>query len=926
MPPEIATNPPSELEGPARLAAVEATGLFQPDAATDASFDRLARVAARALDGDFALVSLIGAERQKAIGRAGTEYTEAPALDGICQHTIARGAPFAIGDAAADPLVRDLPPVRDGLVAAYLGVPLLASGGAIVGAFAVCDTRTREWTDGDARTLTDLSAAITAEIDARAVLREHHARQSDALSSAREKSDARFKALFDGISQLTGLLAHDGTVLEVNRTALDFAGLERGEIVDCHIWACDALPLPTALAERIRDAVSRAASGESVRYEEKVVDRDGRHRVLEVSLKAAPGEAGLLLLEGHDVTEAVQVRRVQSAMMAGKAGTWEIHPQTCEVAAHGGTFALFGLNPDDGPFDVEDFFARFHPDDLDDARGVFEHAAETGDPFAAEFRIVPSGADVRWVRVEGVTSVGTDGAARLIGAVADVTERHREASAAAELATRLQVAIDAARLGTFEYDVASGATLYDARTCEIIGLSASGPVENFLRRVHAGDRKHVRHALSRLRDTSGGTVEVDFRVGSGDQVRHVTAFLRGVEDGAGELVRVIGTVLDVTQRREAEERVRHSEARFRSTFENAAVGIAHVGLDGSWLRINNRLSDIVGYSREELLTQTFQAITHPEDLDADLALYEQLLAGEIDHYQLEKRYIHRDGRTVWIHLTVAPKHDAISGEIKYTIAVVEDISDKKAAEAALIALNQTLESHVETRTAELARSNAELDQFAYVASHDLRAPLRAIDNLAAWIQEDVRGLLPEASERHIALLRSRVSRMEHLLDSLLAYSRVGRTKAAPEAIATKSLVQDTIDLVAPPEGFVFTLDGTFPTVHASRAPLEVVFRNLIGNAIKHHHRPAGHITVSARSHGGWAEFAITDDGPGIEPDFRERVFGLFQTLRPRDEVEGSGMGLAIVRKTVEAQGGVVMLESGPRGTTFRFTWPLTYQS
>ena len=923
MLPETAPNPSSALEGPARLAAVEATGLFQSDAATEASFDRLARVAARALDGAFALVSLIGAERQKAIGRAGTEYTEAPALSGICQHTIARGAPLAIGDTAADPLVRDLPPVRDGHVAAYLGVPLYASGGAIVGSFAVCDTRTRVWTDGDVSTLVDLAAAITAEIEARTVLREHHAHQRDALSSAREQSDARFKALFDGISQLTGLLAHDGTVLEVNRTALDFAGLEHDEIVDCHIWDCDALPLPTGIAERLRDAVSRAASGETVRYEEKVIDRERRHRVLEVSLKTAPGEAGLLLLEGHDVTDAVQVRRVQSAMMAGKAGTWEIHLQTCEVTAHGGTLALFGLDPDDGPFNDEDFSARFHPDDLDDARGAFEHAAESGNPFAVEFRIVPSGADARWIRVEGVTSVGTDGAARLIGAVADVTERNREASAAAELATRLQVAIDAARLGTFEYDVASGEALYDARTREIVGVGASGAVETFLRRVYARDRKAVRHALSRLRAARGETVEVDFRVGSGEEIRHVAASLLGVEDSEGELVRVIGTVLDVTDRREAEEKVRQSEARFRATFENAAVGIAHVGLDGSWIRINNRLTDIIGYPREELLTQTFQAITHPEDLDADLALYKQLLSGEIDHYQLEKRYIHRDGHTVWIHLTVAPKRDATSGEIKYAIAVVEDISDKKAAETALIALNQTLESNVEARTAELARSNAELDQFAYIASHDLRAPLRAIDNLAAWIQEDVRGMLPEASERHIALLRSRVSRMEHLLDSLLAYSRVGRTKAAPEAIATKALVQDTIDLVAPPTGFVFTLDGRFPTVHASRAPLEVVFRNLIGNAIKHHHKPSGHITVSARSRGGWAEFAITDDGPGIEPAFRERVFGLFQTLRPRDEVEGSGMGLAIVRKTVEAQGGTVMIESDPRGTTFRFTWPLT---
>ena len=1054
MPSEIATHPPSALDGPARIAAVEATGLFQPDAATDASFDRLARVAVRALDGAFALISLIGAERQKAIGRAGTEYTEAPTLEGICQYTVARGGPLAIGDTSADPLVRDLPPVREGGLAAYLGVPLHASGGVIVGSFAVCDTRTHEWSEDDVTTLTDLAAAISAEIDARAALREHHDRQREALSSAREQSDARFKALFDGISQLTGLLAHDGTVLEVNRTALDFAGLQRGEIIDCHIWDCDALPLPAGIAERIRDAVFRAASGEAVRYEEKVADRAGRARVLEVSLKAAPGETSLLLLEGHDVTDAVQVRRLQSAMMAGKAGTWEIHLQTGEVTAHGGTFALFGLASGEGPFDVEDFFVRFHPDDVHYARGMLEHAIETGNPFTAEYRIVPSGDEVRWIRIEGMTSVGADGGVRLIGAVADITERHREAIATAELATRLQVAIDAARLGTFEHDLASGETLYDARAREIVGLPARGPVEDVLARVHAKDRPTARHALSRLREARGETIEFEFRVGIGDDIRHIAASLRSVEDEEGEFARVIGTVLDVsehkravrairaseerlafalevagmgiweldlatqtasrsprhdrifghddllpewtyetfltyvypedrarvdaafqqavaeggdwtfecrilrhdgatrwiagqgriwlmedgtpqrmigtvldvTQRREAEERVRQSEARFRSTFETAAVGIAHVGLDGSWLRINTRLSEIVGYTREELLARTFQDITHPDDLGADVALYEQLLSGQIDHYQLEKRYIHRDGHIVWIHLTVAPKHDATSGEIKYTIAVVEDISDKKAAETALIALNQTLESHVEARTAELARSNAELDQFAYIASHDLRAPLRAIDSLATWIQADAHGALSPASEKHFTLLRNRVTRMEHLLDSLLAYSRAGRQDAAPEDIDTESLVHDAIALVAPPEGFAITLEGEFPTVRSSRAPLELVLRNLIGNAIKHHDRPDGHITVSAKARGSWAVFTITDDGPGIGPAYRERVFGLFQTLRPRDEVEGSGMGLAIVRKNVESQGGSIILESDGRGATFRFTWPLNPSS
>ena len=251
-----------------------------------------------------------------------------------------------------------------------------------------------------------------------------------------------------------------------------------------------------------------------------------------------------------------------------------------------------------------------------------------------------------------------------------------------------------------------------------------------------------------------------------------------------------------------------------------------------------------------------------------------------------------------------------------------DITEQRAAEQALRALNDELEDRVEARTAELERSNAELDQFAYVASHDLKAPLRAIDSLAAWIEEDAKDVLPEPSVRHLSLLRGRVGRMERLLDSLLTYSRVGRKEAAPEAIDTAALVREAVALVAPPAGVEVQVAGTFPTLVSARAPLALVIRNLVSNAVKHHDRPDGRVTVSARMDGDWAEFTIADDGPGIAPEYRDRVFGLFQTLRPRDEVEGSGMGLSIVKKAVQSRGGQVWIEpSAERGAMFRFTWP-----
>jgi signal transduction histidine kinase len=224
--------------------------------------------------------------------------------------------------------------------------------------------------------------------------------------------------------------------------------------------------------------------------------------------------------------------------------------------------------------------------------------------------------------------------------------------------------------------------------------------------------------------------------------------------------------------------------------------------------------------------------------------------------------------------------------------------------------------------AELERSNRELDQFAYVASHDLKAPLRGIRSLAEWISEDVKGSAGGDTMENLALLQNRVERLDLLLDSLLQYSRVGRSGDKPEMVDTCHLVGDIAGYLAPKQGFtIYCADG-MPALFTYKAPLELVFRNLISNALKHHDRPEGRVTVSGVWRGKLAEFRVRDDGPGIPPEFHDKVFQMFQTLKPRDQVEGSGMGLAIVKKTVESQGGTVRIESEPgeRGTTFVFTW------
>ena len=226
-------------------------------------------------------------------------------------------------------------------------------------------------------------------------------------------------------------------------------------------------------------------------------------------------------------------------------------------------------------------------------------------------------------------------------------------------------------------------------------------------------------------------------------------------------------------------------------------------------------------------------------------------------------------------------------------------------------------------TRRLEEVNKDLEHFAYIASHDLRAPLRGIDNLVQWIEEDLDDRLTDESRFNMQRLRQRVDRLDRLMDGLLQYSRAGRSKGDVETFHTGALVTETAGLVDPPEGFVINVDNDMPLLTTSRVALQTVFANLIGNALKHHDRDHGRIRVSAGEQGSLTEFTIMDDGPGIPEHARDRIFDIFQTLDAKVVKPGSGIGLAIVKRLVETHGGTIDAEPPPesdRGAIFRFTW------
>ena len=289
----------------------------------------------------------------------------------------------------------------------------------------------------------------------------------------------------------------------------------------------------------------------------------------------------------------------------------------------------------------------------------------------------------------------------------------------------------------------------------------------------------------------------------------------------------------------------------------------------------------------------------------------------------ESAILTKQGQEILVSQLIIAHKTAI-GDVEYISTVMRDLTPQIEAENSLKEkakeLKQTNQKLRKTASL-LKKRNYELDRFAYVTSHDLKAPLRAIANLATWLGEDLEGIIPEENQQHLKLMQSRVERMDGLIQGLLEYSRVGRIRHSIATVDVKNLLLETIDSLSPPVKIRIAIAEALPTLQTDMISLRQVFANLISNAIKYNDKDLGKIEISAQKQANFYEFAVTDNGPGIEPQHHERIFKIFQTLQARDTFESTGIGLSIVKKILEERGDSICVKSQlGQGATFSFTW------
>src|SRR4051812_2670703 len=876
--------------------------------------------------------------------------------------------------------------------------------------------------------------------------------------------DAAFK-LVDSLPVPVFFKSRDGRYLGVNRAWEEFFGVQGNAFIGKQV--ADLYPSDPAIAER-HAAMDRKLYEQPGRqsYEITVRARDGKlHDTIyyKATYSDAQGEVAGLIGAIIDITART---RAESALRENEE-RWRtifnsanegmlVYDRTLNiVAGNQSAERIIGLPLSEiiGAAGFTSLLPCVHADGMPihaDERPT-RISARTGKPLSGQVVGIkrPGGAHT-WLSVN--TGFLRHGDANdwygVVSSFTDITAQKNAEEALRESEERYRRTFELAGSGLAHVSLDGRFLRVNRQLCDMLGYSEQELVGKTVKELsHPDDRDTVDRPREQLASGTVDSIRVEKRYlrkdGSTVWASVAIAFER---DGAGRPLYAISVLDDITTRKHIDAALRESEERYRRTFELAGSGVAHIGLDRKFIRVNRRLCEILGYPEHELIGMTGREISHPGDLDRINSQRPKLYAGEVDLVYVEKRYIRKDNSVVWVAFSMTVERDA-GGKPLYEIAIFDDITERKDAEAALAASEERFRSltqlssdwyweqdenfgltfmsrrmsertgldaaayigrkrwdqpalnltendweepraqlarhepfrdfemqrpnvdggtrwicvsgepvfdaagkfkgyrgvgqditarkvaeaelrrahdELERKADELQRSNAELEQFAYVASHDLQEPLRMVSSYTQLLGKRYGDKLQGDAQEFMHYVVDGAARMKQLIEDLLAYSRVGTKGKEFKPVAIEGPLKKAItNLRASIEetGAAVTWDP-LPTESVDEVQLAQLFQNLIGNALKFRGAGVPRVHVSAAEKENHWEVTIADNGIGIQPQYFERIFMLFQRLHTMGEYPGTGIGLAICKKVVERHGGTIWVTSTPgEGSQFHFTLP-----
>ncbi len=1037
-----------------RLEALRRLGIL--DTPPEAVFDALTQIAAFATGTPIALISLVDETRQWFKSRVGLQASETPREHAFCAHAILRpGEPMTVEDAtrdarfAANPLVTGDPSIRF-----YAGFPLTLRGGATVGTLCVIDREPRQLSAEQIRMLDTLARLAVSALDAHG---ETMAQQAT-IKLTNERLQVALEA--SGVSTWDSDLRSGVVTLSAGWAALigDPPGETRTTMQDLMALAHpddldQAVRLSTETLRGLREEYSeehrvrtRAGDWRWVLSRGKVLERDAGGRAMRMigsnvditerkQREAALAESEARLRSqfslstefywetdaGHRMTERTdnpgipQSRfpehtgdwrgktRWEVPFVAPDAAGWQGHRQVLDARLPFRDFE-FSRPERDGPvrhfvisgeprLDAQGKFlgyrgvgsditarkstevalgrtlsrlelaleashvctwdydlvtdavvlseswaeitgqpagatrttfqalaAMVHPEDIARLRTVLMDTVKGKcEEYALEHRVRHRGGEWRWIISRGkvILRDAAGRALRMIGSNIDITERKAAEESLRTHERELRLVMDSIPVMIARSDRDERLVFVNRRYCELMDRPASQLMGRTIAEVVAPEV----YALAKPwidRVLAGEPVAFERRQmrPNGEVLDLEVRYVPDLDD-RGRVLGWFGMHSDITGGKHAKEALAESEERFRTIFERSDAGITLWDLAGVYISVNAAFTRFTGYGAEELVGRmTARDLLHPDDVNQQ-DISGRLTANSVGHFRRDQRYRCKDGRTVWGRVALALVRDA-QGQPRYYIEVVSNITGARKAREKIERMNAELEERVAARTEDLRAANKELEAFAYSVSHDLRAPIGAINGFASLLRMNKDDRLTDDSRKLLCFIESNAARMAELVDAMLALSRIGQKAMTIRRVPMQDLVKNILAESDAAQRADIRLDA-LPECQGDPLLLRQVWVNLIGNAFKYsRQRDPARIEIGYDAETG--AYFVRDNGAGFDMQHAGKLFGAFERLHSDAEFEGTGIGLAIVERIVQRHGGRTWAEAAPEaGATFWFT-------